>query len=82
MRNKAAVNNMTCPFCGRDGANSSDCRCSRCGRRFLLAAKPGWTKRHALFLSCGSALVLGFVAYPFLVPLLDRMVLKWFVWLF
>ena len=77
--NKAAV---TCPFCRSDSTNSPDCRCSRCGRRFLITAKPAWTTRHALLLSCGSALVLGFAAYPFLVPLLDQMVLKWFVWFF
>ena len=80
--NKAAVNNVTCPFCRGDGANSPDCRCSRCGRRFVIVLKPSWAKRHALFLSCGAALVLGFAVYPLLVPLLDGVVLKWFVWFF
>ena len=80
--NKAAVNNVTCPFCSSDNTDAPDGRCSRCGRSFLVTAKPAWAKQHALLLSCGVGLILGFAAYPFLVPLLDRIVLKWFVWFF
>ena len=80
--NKPGANDMACPFCHSDRTNSPDCRCSQCGRSFLITLKPGWPKRHAWFLFSGFALVLGFAAYPFLVPILDKMVLNWFAWVF
>lgn len=80
--NKTAVNEVTCPFCGSNGTNSPDCRCPQCGRSFIITLKPVWAKRHAWFIFSGSALILGFAAYPLLVSFLDNTVLKWFVWFF
>jgi hypothetical protein len=82
MMDKAAVNNVTCPFCRSDSTNSVECRCSQCGRNFVITTKPSLARRHAWFIFSGSALVLGFATYPLLVPLLDETVLRWFVWLF
>ena len=78
---KAASNNLTCPHCRSDSTNSPDTRCPQCGRGFVITPKPSWAKRHVLLVTCGSAMVLGAAAYPFLIPFLDGVVLnKWFVW--